>query len=156
MFLASHNAERREAKIRAFLYREPSIAVLLAAANFEWTVCRAILFLSENVNRELRKSISSVHRFDGYKDLWHQEVCSLTGGKRLTEVVQDWAGLKNGFSLRNKLIHGQDRATRNMATPRVDAMLRAVRDIDGYCRSMGYDLGKRMPVRKSTMKKRLP
>jgi hypothetical protein len=148
MFLAGDTLKRREQKIRIFLNKEPAIAVLLAAANFEWTLCRALLFLSKTPNRELRDRIGEVNRFDGYKELWHKELENLDDSKRLSEVVRNWAGLRDAFKMRNKLIHGQDRATRNMATPKVEAMLQAVRDIDEYCSAMGYDLSKRMPVRK--------
>jgi hypothetical protein len=148
MFLAGDELVRREQKIQNFLRTEPAIAVLFAAANFEWTLCRALLFLSKTPNRELRDRIGEVHRFDGYKELWYKELFNREGGKRLAEVVRNWAGLKEAYKMRNKLVHGQDRATRNMAAPKVEAMLQAVRDIDEYCSAMGYDLNKRMPVRR--------
>jgi hypothetical protein len=148
MFLAGDKLERQEQKIRSFLFKEPAIAVLLGAANFEWTLCRAMLFLSKTPNRELRYKIGDIHRFDDYKDLWHTELYNIDNGKRLAEVVQNWAGLKEAFKMRNKLIHGQDRATRNMAAPKVESMPQAVRDINTYCNTMGYDLNNRMPVRK--------
>src|SRR6266487_5330353 len=103
MFLAGDALNRREQKIRDFVDKEPAIAVLLAAANFEWTLCRALLFLSKTPNQELRHKIAGVRGFDSYKKLWHKELVGLYNGE--------------GFEMRNKLIHGQDRVTRNMAIP---------------------------------------
>ncbi|HXL58186.1 MAG TPA: hypothetical protein VN958_18120, partial [Chitinophagaceae bacterium] len=140
MFLAGDALNRREQKIRDFVDKEPAIAVLLAAANFEWTLCRALLFLSKTPNQELRHKIAGVRGFDSYKKLWHKELVGLYNGKRLPEVIKNRPGFLEGFEMRNKLIHGQDRVTRNMAIPKIEAMLQAVRDIDEYCNQMGYDL----------------
>lgn len=45
MFLASDRVAHREHKVRRLLGSDPSLGVIFAAVNFEWTVCRAVLFL---------------------------------------------------------------------------------------------------------------
>lgn len=148
MFLVGHKPSYREKRIREFLQSEPEIAVLLAAVHFEWTLCRAILFLSKTPNVVLRDKMASYYGLDKYKDLWRDEVVASVGGERLTQVVQNWSSLREGFSMRNQLVHGRDNCTRNMATPKVEAMLQAASDIERYCASKGADLYSRMPVRR--------
>lgn len=144
MFLAGDDIRRRNGRIKQFLRQEPGIAVLLAAANFEWTICRALLFMSETPNSQLRERIMRVRGLDGYKRIWWEEV----DHRRLPDIISDWLGLTEAFRLRNRLIHGQDRATYNMAASKVEAMLQAATDIHEFCGSMGRDLNKRMPIRR--------
>jgi hypothetical protein len=140
--------QQREAQVREHLDRAPSVSLVLAAINFEWTVGRAVLFLSASPNRELRATMKNFFSLDGYKDLWKQEVLPNGQRKRLAEVVRNWSDLRKAFEARNQLVHGRDRYTRNMATPHVEALLKAVRDIDDYCVSLGCSLHDRMPIRR--------
>lgn len=48
MFLAGEQPDFREKKLRDYFYKDPSIGLLIAAVHFEWSVCRAIMFLSPN------------------------------------------------------------------------------------------------------------
>jgi hypothetical protein len=80
MFLASERKEQCEHKVRSHLRSEPGISLLLAAVNFEWTVCRAVLFLSKTPNSKLRPLMSGYYSLDRYKDLWKLEI---SGGPTL-------------------------------------------------------------------------
>jgi hypothetical protein len=106
MFLVSDTLESRQKKIRSFLEREPAIAVLLAAADFEWTVRRAILALGTNPTKDIRKDFERCRGLDGYKRCWKREVKPrLHVG--LAQVVPNWQFLKEqAYDLRNRLIHG--------------------------------------------------
>ena len=55
MFLINDTMEERHQTIRSFLSSDPMIAVILAAADFEWTVRRAILALGTLPTKEIRK-----------------------------------------------------------------------------------------------------
>lgn len=59
MFFVGDGYKLREKRIREFLRSDPALAVLLAAAHFEWTVCRAVLFMSNTPNVVLREKMSN-------------------------------------------------------------------------------------------------
>ena len=145
MFLASEDPKQREAKIQQYLHGDPSSAVLGAAGNFEWTVCRAILFLSTTPNREVRRRLASVYGLDRYKKFWREE---LSSHRRLPRVVRNWSAVRDAFDARNRLVHGRDRYTRNMATPHVESLLIASANIRAYCEGFGTNFRGRLPVRR--------
>jgi hypothetical protein len=153
MFLVGDSPEWRDAKIRRYLRQEPSVAVLVAAAHFEWTVCRAVVFLSLTPNRELRRGMRDVYGLREYKRFWRDEVAAVRNGKTLPVVVRNWSAVAKAFEMRNRLVHGRDRATRNMALPHVDALLIAAANIRDYCSQLGVDFNCRLPVRRSSRRR---
>jgi hypothetical protein len=148
MFLVGDSMDRRASELRSWLAKHPSVALLVAAAYFEWTVSRGILALSRRPNAEVRETLQKIYGLEKYKDLWRDELAHLADAKRLPEVVADWQGVTVAFEGRNRLVHGRDRYTRNMATPGVASLLKAVSEIVEYCASQGADINKRLPVRK--------
>jgi hypothetical protein len=74
--LASDRKEQREDRVRRYIASDPGVALLLAAVNFEWTVCRAVLFLSRSQNADLRIRLGKCYGLDAYKELWKTEVAS--------------------------------------------------------------------------------
>jgi hypothetical protein len=147
MFLASDTKKRRELRVRSFLAVDPSVSLLVAAVNFEWTVCRAILFLSKRPNSELRSLMAKYFSLDSYKELWNLKVVAGRNFSPLAIVVRNWSVVRKAFEARNRLAHGRDRYTKNMATPHVEVLLRGASYIDEYCQSLGYPLFGRMPIR---------
>src|SRR2546427_7419394 len=107
MFIVTDTLENRHRKIRSFVLREPVIAILLAAVDFEWTVRRAILALGTNSNRFIRDQVlNRCHGAEEYKRAWKDEVV-LQLGKSLPEVVGNWEFLKKeAFPLRHQVVHG--------------------------------------------------
>ena len=148
MFLAGDGVGRREQKVRSYLRSDPGVSLLLGAVNFEWTVSRAVLFLSCRPNTELRKRMAEYYSLDRYKDLWRDEVMPAGDHQRLPKIVRNWSEVRNAFGTRNVLVHGKGRCTRNMATPHIEALLKAVGYVDSYCTAHGVDLSRRMPVRR--------
>lgn len=148
MFMASDNKLCREYKVRFHLRSEPGISLLVAAVNFEWTVCRAVLFLSRTPNSKLRAKMRDYFSLEGYKELWKLEVAAPQACETLAGVVRNWSSVRKAFEARNRLVHGRDRFTRNMATPHVEALVVGAGYVDDYCRSLGYPLCDRMPVRR--------
>jgi hypothetical protein len=132
MFLVSHSLTVRVREIRLWLHSQPSIALIVAATYFEWTVSRAVIGLSRRSNLELRHDLGRVFGVDRYKEFWWAELKHLTDARRLPEVVKDWKATINAFEARNRLVHGRDRYTRNMAAPKVEALLEAVSDVHAY------------------------
>jgi hypothetical protein len=121
MFLASDRRQHREHKVRSYLDSEPSLSLLLGAVNFEWTVCRAVLFLSQSPNVELRARMADFYSLDAYKDLWKLEVMSARQCSPLADIVRNWRAVRDAFKARNILVHGRDRYTKKMAEPNIEA-----------------------------------
>src|SRR5438128_9047979 len=100
MFLASDPKKHRESKVRSFLTTDPSISLLLAAVNFEWTVCRAVLFLSKRPNSELRALMVKYYSLDSYKELWNLEIVAGRNFNPLAVVVRNWSSVRKAFEAR--------------------------------------------------------
>lgn len=149
MFFVGDKPHDRERKIRNYLSEDPMIAILLAAANFEWTVGRCIIFLSSSPNVEVREQLAKCHGLDKYKDLWKREVIGNDPSiPPLTQVVKKWAEFQKAFMLRHILIHGRGTCSRDMALGPIELMLSAVDDLNAFASSRGKDLYGRVPVRR--------
>ena len=124
------------------------MSLVLAAVNFEWTVCRAILFLSRSPNSKLRARMGKYYSLDDYKNLWKLEVVAKTQRKPLAKVVRNWSSVRRAFTARHRLVHGRDRYTKNMAEPHIESLLKGVAYVDDYCKLLGCSLHDRMPIRR--------
>ena len=140
----------RANEIRGWIHKHPSVSLLVAATYFEWTTCRAILALSRRPNKEIRADLAKVYGLDRYKDFFWTELGHLPKPRRLSEFVQNWKSVTDAFDARNRLVHGRDRYTRNMALPKVDALLAAADDVRKYCATQGADINRRLPTRRRT------
>lgn len=150
MFFVGDKPHHREKKIRKYLNEDPMIAILLAAANFEWTVGRCIIFFSASPNIELRERLSKCHGLDKYKDLWKDELIKNDSTiPSLAQVVTKWADFKEAFVLRHRLIHGRATCSRNMAAEPIELMLSAANDLNEFAVSRGKDLHERAPIRRA-------
>ena len=148
MFLATDTVEVRDRKVRQLLHSEPSLSLIVAAVNFEWTVCRAIMFLSPLPNTTLRAKMAEYYSLPGYKDLWREEVAKTRHTRTLPSLISNWSKVCAALVARNRLVHGRDRYTRNMASPHIDALLEGVNQIDIFCKDNECPLYARMPVRR--------
>jgi hypothetical protein len=149
MFMVADSLEQRAAVIRDFLRKYPSISLVIAATYFEWTLSRALVALSEKPNKIVREALANTYGLSHYRDLWWSELSYLPNAQRLHQVVNDWEHVAQAFKERNRLVHGRDRHTRNMAKPHVERLLSAVSDIHEYCQFNGVNLGRRLPVRRN-------
>lgn len=153
MFLVSHSLDLRAKEIRSWLPKHSSIALVVAAVYFEWTICRAIVGLSRRPNREVREILVKIYGLARYKDLWRHELSHLTDAQLLPKVVKDWHSVTEAFAARDRLVHGRDRYTPRMATPLVDSLLAAVSDVCAHALKHGVDINNRLPQRR---RKRTP
>jgi hypothetical protein len=137
MFTYKETIQKRREKIEAFLSKENSgIAVILAAANFEWTLRRAILALGKKPTATLRKEIERTSNLDRYKDLWAEKV--IKGLKGLPAIIPGWADVQKAYTLRNELVHGNKGTTGlGYARNRVEALLSASEALNDYVISKG-------------------
>ena len=75
MFFIDDTQASRHAKIRAFDDDQIMIAVLLAAADFEWTVRRAIIGLGHAPNKYIRDvTLKNCSGLKSYKAAWNEQV----------------------------------------------------------------------------------
>ena len=88
MFLAGDHVNHREIRVRNYLRSDPGVSLLLAAVNFEWTVSRAVLFLSLTPNAELRELMAKYYSPDRYKKLWRGEVLPAGQHEPLAQIVR--------------------------------------------------------------------
>ena len=151
MFLATDMPDRRHKKIRSFLPKEPVIAILLAAVDFEWTVRRAVIALGTNSNRHIRDTIlNRCHSADDYKKAWAAEVKPRLP-KGLPEVVPNWKFLKEeAYFMRHRVVHGlYGMPNSKKAEERSEAFLAASNAIHEFALLHGEQIfGKRLTVRR--------
>lgn len=149
MFFVADTRENKKKQIRMHLLREPMLAVLMAAANFEWTVGRCILFFGFEPNVNLREKLSRCHGLEAYKQLWKKELTRKNPTiPPLTKIVENWNEFTDAFNLRHILIHGRGTCSKNMAKEPVEEMLLATDALYNFARSRGKNLNDRLPVRR--------
>lgn len=149
-FMVGDRQPERHERIRQFIKDgEPVISVLLATADFEWTVRRAILALGVSPNTHIRQSVlKNCSGLDKYKDAWKSEVKRRLG-RTLPDVVGDWSGLIKAFDLRHRLVHGITGTTGfGYAAEKVECILHASRSVTEFAKSNNVDLFGRLPVRR--------
>ena len=134
MFFVSDTQAARHEMIRSFLKGDRySIAVILAAVDFEWTVRRAILSLGSLPTKEIQASFEAYRRFEDYKDFWNSHVKPRLN-VTLAQVVRDWSNARKAFDSRNRLVHGITGAIeRKDAEKCTLAALRASQDLEAFC-----------------------
>jgi hypothetical protein len=148
MFLVGDTPEVQARKIKGWLATDASVSLLVAATYFEWALCRSLIALSLRPNASVRRDMARVFGLDRYKKFWLSEIQHLGNGCRLPEIVKNWKGITDAFEARNRLVHGRDRYTRKMALPHVEHLLQGALDLRTYCLTHGYDIFKRLPVRR--------
>lgn len=168
MFLISEPLEAHEAKIRNLIKGdEPELAVLLAAADFERTVRRAIMCMGTSPTAIIAVRFGSKKRrtgpaskakrkywgLDGYRQAWADEIQTSPKQSLHNDVIKDWKALEDAFQLRHDLVHGDQGTTGiEFASTRVNAMMAATRAIYAFVASHGSDLHK--PVNKRIKRRR--
>jgi hypothetical protein len=142
-FLVADKLDDREKRIRGFLGdKEPVIAVLLAAADCERTVRRAILALGTEPIAVIRSMVAKNYNSIGkYEAAWNRYVKPRHGASLDHDVISSMDALKKAFVHRNAIVHGQQGTTGvKYAAQRVDVMLTATRAVHDYALSKGVRL----------------
>lgn len=149
MFLVRDSAQQREEKIEQMLKEDPAIGVLIASAHFEWVLRRAIINLSDRPNREIRAKMETErwHGLDGYKRAWKDLVKPKTN-MTLPQIIDNWSVLGGALMLRHKLIHGVESCSKPYATEKARCILAAANCVIEFSKNQGFDVMKRLKVRK--------
>jgi hypothetical protein len=147
MFLINDKQTERHGKIRAYLRKEPVIAVILAATDFEWTTRRTILALGSSPTKAINDRFKKEKRSGpkAWQKYWKEEVKPRFHGD-LAAVTPTWqAVVEQAYPLRNKLVHGAGcRATGAYASSAVDALLAASKSVSEYAEKHGGPIYGRM------------
>ena len=150
MFLVNDSIEDRHQRIRSFIAKVPTVAVILSTADFEWTTRRAVLALGRSPTKVINQQFRSekLGGLSALKKLWQTEVKPRLGSD-LATVVPDWQYLfEKAFDLRNKLIHGvQGSVGVDYAQKRVEAILAATKAVAEYAEQNKGSVYKRKIVR---------
>lgn len=140
MFLINDKQSSRHNKIRKHLSKDPAIAVILAAADFEWTARRAILALGRSPTKTINGRFETERKGgpDALKEYWKCEVKPRLGTD-LASIVSDWQRLnEKSYRLRNSLVHGAVGSVGGeYATQAVETMLSASKAIADYASEQG-------------------
>lgn len=154
MFFVADTHDYKKQYILEYLNKEPMIAVLLAAANFEWTVGRCIMFFSIIPNVELREKLSKCHGLDAYRKFWENVLCSTDSTiSKLDKIISNWNIFKDAFNLRHRLIHGRGTCNYNMAKRPIELIILATDELYNFALSRGRNLNFRLPVRRIIKKR---
>lgn len=149
VYFVSDRRDLKRSRILRTLTREPMIAVLLAAANVEWTIGRCILVLGASPTTEIRDRLERTHGIRKYQKFWKNEICAgNTEEPDLETVIGEWDYFSKAFGLRHKLIHGRGTCSKNMAMKPVEAMLKAVDELYEFAEARGHDLNGRLRARR--------
>lgn len=150
MFWVRDKQDARHERIRRLVTRDDAgIAVLVAAADFEWTIRRGILALGRSSTRRTKEQMQGAHGLDRYKEVWSSEV-AVRDDERLPRLIKDWKYFRTeAFPLRNRLVHGITGTVGvAYARDRVESVLGASIAITQFARDRGYDLYARLSVRR--------
>jgi hypothetical protein len=151
MFFVSDSQIQRHDRIRAFLTDESAtIAVILAAIDFEWSVRRAILALGSSPTKHIREvTFAGFHGgYANYADAWKQEV-TVWLKQSLAQAIPHWSRLINkkdgAVRLRGQIVHGaQVSVSADFARPRVDDWLAASTTLEALANQHNTSLYKRI------------
>ena len=139
MFLVNDTLAERHEQIRSL---EPFIGVILAAADFEWTVRRAILALGTRPTKDIRQDVlGRVSGLERYKNAWKEEVYPRLG-KHLAEIIPQWEFFStDAYKLRNRLVHGvKGTVGEDYARERMESILAASRALNDFAETLGEPL----------------
>lgn len=150
MFRVSDSLENRQARIqRSIDEGESAVAFILAAADLERTIRRAIVALASGPTKEVRETIEKKYKSIGaYENGWNALV-GAASKPGLRDAVSDWDAVKKVFQTRNEIIHGK-RATlsRERATEEIAVILNATTEVTSFAAGYEVNLMARMKIRR--------
>lgn len=145
MFRVHDAISHRHTYVRGYFGREDAaVAILLAAADFERTIRRAILALGSSPTAELKARLfqDRFNGLDAFKEGWRREV-KPNYESDLAVVVKGWDAFRKAYGHRHRLIHGATgKFTPEFAGEIAGRILRASLDVHEFAGSCGHDLDK--------------
>lgn len=114
MFLVSDTRAKRNRLITILLKISPAVAVIIAAADFEWTCRRCILACGKSPTKEIKLDSNILYHCSSlkkYRMAWDKEVTPRLS-RDLNSFISDISYFENtAYKLRHKLVHGSSGST---------------------------------------------
>ncbi len=150
MFLVSDNEEQRFKLIESFKQENSSIALIMAAINFEWTIRRIMISLSKQPNKDIRELLKYTSGLERYKDVWKK---ALPNEKRLTNIISNWKDLDDQFKLRGSIVHSGNFKILSIVSIGVEKINKYTIELIEFSKSRGYDPYDRLKIKRRRIKK---
>lgn len=150
MFKVSDSLDDRRDRIqRAIDEGETAVGFILAAADLERTIRRAIIALSSGPTKDVRETIEKRYKTIGFYEAGWEALVEATGKPGLRKAVSDWDAVKKTFQTRNEIIHGK-RATlsRERAIEKISIILKATSEVTEFAARYNVNLMARMKIRR--------
>jgi len=156
MFHVNDTREGRKNEISGYIKEgNQCVAVLLATADFEWTIRRAIMALCPLPTSIVKEFIlRNCSGPDSYGKVWNDLIANNKGlnfpkysqdSLRLSKLIPHWVFFKKAYDLRHKIIHGVQGTTGlSFANNQVQYILDATDIIIDFCTLNGVDLYKNL------------
>jgi len=155
MFFVSDTQKERHELISSFMTPDRiTIAVILAAIDFEWTIRRTILAMGSSPTKYIRDEIlAKSSGYNDYKSAWKQEV-SPRFQTSIVEVIPHWSRLTDKTSgaarLRGQILHGvRVTVSTEFASTRIDDLLSASELLEEFSIAKGKSVYSRIVRRKN-------
>lgn len=144
MFTVKEPIERRHAYIAQFLDDEHApLAILLAAADFERCVRRAVLGLGTSPTKQIRAEVltNQFSGLDRFKAGWRAEVKPRVGLNLANDVVKRWDRFARAYRYRHRLIHGvPSKLSAEFASDLARTILVGAEDVNRVAQEHGVEL----------------
>ena len=149
MFAYAVSIEDRLSKIQRLVSEgDHGIALVVAAADFERTIRRAIVGLASEPTADVRERIERKYNTIGrYGQGWTRFVEPVRKSS-LQEALPEIDDIKNAFRSRNKLVHGQQGGARlDYVMPRIEVIFSGTTKLTSFALEHGIDLTARIRIR---------
>ena len=156
MFEISYGSKNRVQRICEISKSEPTLALILAAVHFEWTVKRCILKMGSSPTVGLRAKLESTFQLKGknkddLKTVWNDEIGGQYQRSKLGQVVGSLNDISNkALQVRGKLIHGNGTTSKSKTLEAISIFLKSSDKIYDFAQDHGADLDKRLKTRRKS------
>jgi len=166
LFSIGYGSEKREALIKDYIDKEFSIALILAAVNFEWTLKRTILILGETNTIKLRKELEEKYRLTGegsLEEVWDREIGTriakgsfnkIIGNKSVYSIDKASNTLsRHAKDIRGELIHGNSPPSKKRSEKAVSDYIDACEKLRLFLKKNGKNIDAKLVSRKQKKEK---
>lgn len=158
MFAYSVSIEDRLSKLQRLVSEgDHCIALVVAAADFERTMRRAIVGLATEPTADVRERIEKKYNTIGkYNFPWTRFVEPVRKSS-LQEALPEFDDVKSAFRSRNKLVHGQQGGAKlDYVTPRLEIIVTGTSKLTSFALAHGIDLTARIKIRQRPRNRQQP
>ena len=158
MFSFSVSIEDRLSKLQRLVSEgDHCIALVVAAADFERTMRRAIVGLSAEPTADVRERIEKKYNTIGKYNLAWTRFVEPVRQSPLQEALSEFDDVRNAFRSRNKLVHGQQGGAKlGYVMPRLEIIIAGTTKLTAFALSHSVDLTARIKIRQRPRNRQQP